>query len=808
MRVETDIQEALACTHCGQDMRKAVISDSEGVFCCSGCHAVHHLLKEHQVHKDDEKYNITGPQKPEYAYLNEEDVIENLTSHRTDTWTVVHFSIPNIHCSSCIYLLENIMRLHSGISSCRVNFLAKEASFTFDEEMLSLRELVELLEAIDYPPQLQYEQLDGAPAKKRDYSLFIKMGVAGFCFGNIMLLSFPDYIGTVERDYASIFGWIIIVFSLPVVFYSAWDYLKSASLSIRSGRLNIDVPVTLGILTLFFRSLYEIWSGTGTGYLDSLSGFVFFLLIGRWFQDITYSSMSFDRDYKSYFPIAVMKRKQGEWQSTAIRNIEVGDELLIRDGELIPADGEIISGRARIDYSFVTGEAEPIRKQIGDKVLAGGRQRAESIRLRVLEEVDQSYLTRLWDQDPFHMPRANRLQQLLDRIGKYFTWGIIIIAGLTLGYWWGQDLGMAFIAATAVLIIACPCALALSTPFTYGNVVRILGQKGMFLRNVQTVTQLQDITHIVFDKTGTLTDPERDQIEYKGRALNPSQREALAILALQSQHPMSRALHQVLPTVSGEESCTDFVEIPGKGTSGRVGAWSLRLGSAEFILGSDSPETGVWVEIDGVYYGYFAFQTALREGTKEIIDQLGSDYPLHVVSGDGEQDRKRLTALFPEGTELHFQQEPADKLDYIQQLQATGKRVLFIGDGLNDAGALRQADVGIVISHSSQQFSPSSDVILDETDWPSFARFLAYVKKSRTLLYLAFGFAALYNVIGLFFAVQGLLSPVVAAILMPLSSISIIFLGFVGSYSLAYFSCQNVGRQHNSEKVEKDHVKA
>jgi len=804
MQVETHLQEELACTHCGQDMRKAVISDSEGVFCCSGCHAVHHLLKEHQVHKDNDEFNITGPRKPDYAYLEEEAVIENLTSHRSTTWTVVLFSIPGIHCSSCIYLLENIMRLHNGISSCRVNFLAKEASFTFDEEMLSLRELVELLDAIDYPPELHYEQLDGTVAKKDDYSLFIKMGVAGFCFGNIMLLSFPDYIGTVERNYASIFGWIIFVFSLPVVFYSAWDYLKSASLSIRSGRLNIDVPVTLGILTLFFRSLYEIWSGSGTGYLDSLSGFVFFLLIGRWFQDITYSSMSFDRDYKSYFPIAVMKRKQGEWQSTAIRNIDIGDELLIRDGELIPADGELISGRARIDYSFVTGEAEPVRKEIGDKVLAGGRQRAESIRLRVLEEVDQSYLTRLWDQDPFHMPRANRLQQLLDRIGKYFTWGIIAIAVLTLAYWWRQDLGMAFIAATAVLIIACPCALALSTPFTYGNVVRILGQKGMFLRNIQTVTQLQDITHVVFDKTGTLTDPERDQVEYVGRPMTPSHREALAILAVQSHHPMSRALLQVLPTVPGEHSCTDFEELPGKGTSGRVGEWRLRLGSAKYILGSASSETGVWIEIDGEYYGYFAIQTALRGGTKEIIDSLAGDYPLHVLSGDGEQDRERLEAIFPVGTAYHFKQEPADKLDYIQHLQEKGDRVLFIGDGLNDAGALRQADVGIVISHSSQQFSPSSDVILDVRAWAPFARFLSYVKKSKTLLYLAFIFAALYNLIGLFFAVQGLLSPVVAAILMPLSSISIIFLGFVGSYFLAYFTFRKVGKQLILEKVEKD----
>lgn len=791
MARDTNIEMALSCTHCGREMRSPVFADDEGVFCCSGCHSVHYLLREHRVHKDEEIHNITGPSLPEYAYLEEEDVIKQLTSHRSGSWSVVHFSIPNIHCSSCIYLLENIMRLHSGITRCRVNFLSKEVSFTFDEEMLSLRELVELLVAIDYPPRLQYEQLEGNTEVIRDYSLLIKMGVAGFFFGNIMLLSFPDYIGSVDRGYAAIFGWINILFSLPVVFYSAWDYLKSASLSLRSGHLNIDVPVTLGILTLFIRSVYEITTGAGTGYLDSLTGFVFFLLIGRWFQNITYDSISFDRDYKSYFPISIMKRIDNQWQSTGIQNIELGDELLIRDGELIPADGEVLSGRARIDYSFVTGEADPVRKEVGDEVLAGGRQREDSIRIRVLEKIDQSYLTKLWDQDPFHIPKSNRLQKLMDQIGKYFTWGIVILASGTLLFWLGRDYSLAFIAATAVLIIACPCALALSTPFTYGNVVRILRRKGMFLRNIQTVSQLQDVKDIVFDKTGTLTDPEEDIVQYHGRPLTEKQKVSLSAVVLQSQHPMSRALRKTLPCNNNDINCEYFEEYPGQGIKGHVDSREIRLGSADFILGEDACETGVWVEIDGQYQGYFSFQTAIRQGTREIVDRLHSNHTLHILSGDGEHDRERLEEVFPANTPMHFQQSPGDKLAYIQGLQASRGRVLFIGDGLNDAGALRQADVGIVVSHSSQQFSPSSDVILDSSCWSSFSKYFEFIRNSKHLLYIAFIFAGLYNLIGLFFAVQGLLSPVVAAVLMPLSSISIILLGFAGSYGFSYFYFRN-----------------
>ncbi len=780
------VEEQRECTHCGQSCIDETIVDGDDFFCCSGCFSVHRLLEEHETHKREENYNIEGPVLEDYAYLEEEDVIEALTSHREGRWAVVDFYIPNIHCSSCIYLLENIMRLHSGITSCRVDFLEKQATFTYDEEVISLRQLVELLIAIDYPPRLQYEQLESKDRPTWDKSLLLKMGVAGFCFGNIMLLSFPDYIGHVESNYAYWFGWISIVFAIPVVFYSAWDYLKSATLSLRSGRLNIDVPVTLGIMTLLLRSIYEIVSGMGAGYLDSLSGFVFFLLIGRWFQNITYRSMSFDRDYKSYFPIAVMKAQGSGWLSTSIRNVSIGDRLLIRPGELIPADGRLLRGEGRIDYSFVTGEAQAIRKGLEEKILAGGRQRGDSIEMEVTEKVDQSYLTRLWDQDPFHIPRQNRLQVLLDQIGKYFTLGILLIAGLTLFYWWPRDLTVGIMSATAVLIIACPCAIALATPFTYGNIVRILGRRGLFLRNVQTLTQLQDITQVVFDKTGTLTDPESRQIDYQGQKLSHAQQQALALLTLQSSHPMSRSLHQHLPEARKDMDCKDFQEIPGSGLIGRCGDFELKIGSAKYVLGATAQESGVWVEIDGKYQGVYRFQPTLRPGTKETIEALAKKYPLRILSGDGPQERSRMERIFPAAATFHFHQSPADKLQHIRALQDSGEKVLFIGDGLNDAGALRQADVGVVISDSAQQFSPSSDAILDAKQWAGFSQFLGFVMQSRKLLYGAFVFAALYNTIGLFFAVQGLLSPVVAAILMPLSSISVIVLGFLGAYLMAY----------------------
>lgn len=250
---------------------------------------------------------------------------------------------------------------------------------------------------------------------------------------------------------------------------------------------SIDLPIALGLTAMLIRSTYEIISGAGPGYFDSMSGLVFFLLIGKFFQSLTYRSMSFERDYKSYFPVAVTVRRKGEESYIPISQLNEGDKIVIHSEELLPADSILLNGTANIDYSFVTGESVPVPKQIGELIYAGGKQKGSSIELQVKKTVEQSYLTQLWNHESFQKPEQQHISLLADTISKYFTIAIILIAALTGVYWLRTDVHRALMSCTAILIIACPCALAITVPFTFGSVMRILGRNNFFLRNAAAV---------------------------------------------------------------------------------------------------------------------------------------------------------------------------------------------------------------------------------------------------------------------------------------------------------------------------------
>ena len=472
-----------SCYHCGNDCDINPIYKDDKLFCCNGCKTVYEILSDNDLacYYDFEQTPGKIPEeiKGKYNYLNDEKIVEKLYDFVDNEISVITFYIPHIHCSSCIWVLENLDRLNKSIISSQVNFPKKEVRITFNNSKIQLKQVVELLSSIGYEPFISLD--DTVNKGKIDRSLIYKVGVAGFAFGNIMLLSFPEYFQSNEfwlERYKPLFRVIIFIMSLPVVFYAATDYFVSAYKGLRHKILNIDVPIVLGIIVLFLRSTFEIAFDVGQGYFDSLSGFVFFLLLGKLFQQQTYSFLSFERDYKSYFPIAVTKiDKNKNEKSVSVYDIKEGDRLLIRNNELIPVDGILISGFGQIDYSFVTGESMPVSKESGDKLFAGGKQLSGAIEMEVLQTVSQSYLTQLWSNDIFKKESSYGIKNLTDSISKRFTIIVLLIAFVAGIYWYFIDVGMVANVVTAVLIIACPCALALSAPFALGNMLRILGKQ-------------------------------------------------------------------------------------------------------------------------------------------------------------------------------------------------------------------------------------------------------------------------------------------------------------------------------------------
>lgn len=715
--------------------------------------------------------------KNKFAFLDDAAIIQKLVHFKNELQTHVTFYLPQMHCSSCLWLLEHLHQLEPGIISAKVNFPRKEVTVIFNHQQASLRKVAELLTAIGYEPYISLQDMKGKkPGVNK--SMIYQLGVAGFCFANIMLMSFPEYLGleAAEKNLQGIFRTLNFVLSLPVLLYSAQPFYITAWRGLQHRFLNIDAPIALAIIMTFVRSAYEVISGTGAGYFDSMTGIVFFMLVGRILQDKTYQQLSFERDYTAYFPVAVTVLKDNKEIPTALPDIKHGDTLLIHHEELIPADGIITKGKAFIDYSFVTGESLPVRKEMGEIVYAGGKQTAGTVELLVIKEVAQSYLTRLWSRNEFKKEEQPASDSFVHALSRYFTYIVFLLAITGAAYWWFTDTSKSWHVVTTVLIVACPCALLLSNTFTNGNILRILGRNRFYLRNATTIETIAAIDHIVFDKTGTLTSTRQQDVQYTGDPLTTQQLKQVAALTQQSNHPLSKALTEFIG--KSKLGVTNFKEWHGQGLTGWVNNDKLLLGNALFAGVPDTGATCVHVVINNDYKGYYAVTNHYRQYIPALLKQLNTTYPLSIISGDNETEATRLQQLAGNKSILLFHQSPEDKLQYVQQLQQHGRRVMMIGDGLNDAGALKQSDAGIALTEHTNNFTPSSDGILEADNLQHLPRFIKLCRINKQIVLASFIVSIIYNIIGLYFALQGVLSPLVAAILMPASSLTILLVTF------------------------------
>ena len=785
-------QQALHCYHCGELCPNEKIHLEEKHFCCEGCKMVYQILNQSDL---CEYYNLNDNpgqsqkvpfRKDKFAFLDDEKIRQQLISFTSDAETHVVFYLPQMHCSSCLYLLENLYRINKGVISSKVNFTRKEVTIVFANKDTTLRKVAETLTQIGYEPYISLNDLK----EKRpglDKSMVYQIGVAGFAFGNIMLMSFPEYLGidSTEAGLLQLFRWANFVLALPVLLYSALPFYESSWKSLKHKYLNIDTPIALAIIITFIRSAHEVINGTGGGYFDSMTGIVFFMLAGRILQDKTYRQLSFERDYTSYFPIAITVIKDEVEIPTALPDIKTGQTLLIHNQELIPADGILTKGKAFIDYSFVTGESLPVLKQMGEIVYAGGKQTEGNIEILVVKEVAQSYLTKLWNRDEFKAKEQKEKYSFVQLLSQYFTYIVFTIAAITTLYWALTDSSRIWPAVTSIFIIACPCALLLSNTFTNGNILTILAKNQLFLRNAQTIEEIADIDHIVFDKTGTLTNASEQDIHFEGTSLSANELRMCVALAANSTHPLSKALYEKYPA-DKSISVSSFTEITGKGIEGIVDNKQIKLGSYAFVLNekeASSQGTKVFLSINNELKGCFVFSNHYRAEIPALLSSLKKDYKLSVLSGDNTAERDRLQQMAGAGVTLLFDQKPEDKLQYIQYLQQKGMKVMMIGDGLNDAGALKQSNVGVALTEQTNNFTPSSDAIISASAFKLLTKFFSICRANRKIVIASFILSIVYNIIGLYYAVQGNLSPIIAAILMPSSSLSILLLTY-GSSSL------------------------
>lgn len=797
MASEKIVDTKIVCYHCGDICKDKSIVINEKYFCCSGCKTVYEILNQNELctyynFENNPGISPKNIESKKFEYLDDQLTINKLLDFSDDKISKITFFIPQMHCSSCIWLLENLFKLNPAIINSTVNFVRKELTIKFLHEKVSLKEVVILISSIGYEPQINLDTAEKKISVKSNKNLYYKIGVAGFCFGNIMLFSFPEYFSITVSDnlLKTFFGYLNLLLSLPVFFYSASDYFVSAYKGLRKKIINIDVPLSLGILVLFIRSVFELLILNQAGYFDSLAGLVFFLLIGKILQEKTYDALNFERDYKAYFPLSVTIKQNEVEKSIPVNTLMIGNRIIIRQNEIIPADSILINGNGLIDYSFVTGESHPVHKVSGEMIYAGGRQKSGLIELEVIKEVSQSYLTQLWNNDTFNKKSASQFTNFSNTVSKYFTIVVLLVATIAAAFWYQASTSIAINVFTSVLIVACPCALALSTPFTLGNAMRIFGRNRFYLKNSSVVEKLAKINSIVFDKTGTITESGKSDIIYSGKVLNQTEQKCIKSLVRSSTHPLSKKIFDSI----GETEffpVTKFNEPTGKGIEGVIYGYHIKIGSAEFVEYTiteqemDNIKTKVYVSFNSEVVGNFTIANSYRSGIKKVVKDLSSKYNLALLSGDNAGEKENLLNIFDNESQFHFKQSPEDKLNFIKRLQSQNQKVLMIGDGLNDAGALSQSDVGISVTDDISNFTPACDAILDSSQLKNIPTYLKFAKSSLKIIHLNFLISFFYNFVGLSFAVQGMLSPLIAAVLMPLSSISVVLIATLATNLIA-----------------------
>jgi P-type Cu+ transporter len=783
----TEQTRANQCFHCGEPVGKTGFAYEAKAFCCQGCMTVFQLLTENGL---DDFYTIsdaagvriaTPVGSGRFDYLDDATVRVKLVDYSDEKITKITLRAPAIHCIACVWLLENLFRLKPGIAESRVRFLQKEVAITFDTARVKLSEAVTLLSSLGYEPELKLSDLDKKKTGPITRRLWMQIGFAGFAFGNIMLMSLSSYFGLDAFQagrFKPLFGYVSLVLVLPVVFYSASDYWKTSWRSVQQRAISLDIPIAVGIVALFAQSAFEVISGQGEGYCDSLAGLLFFLLSGKLFQQKIFDRLAFDRDYKSFFPLSVTRRNDERDEQCSLSQLRVGDRVVLRNGELIPADAKLVAGSAVVDYGFVTGESAPIEKNIGEHLFAGGRQVGGAIEIETVKAVSQSYLASLWNQQPFQKGNDKSVETLTNQYSKRFTKLVFAIA-LAAGVFWSfTSAAKALNAFTAVLIVACPCALALAAPFALGTAQRLLARRNIYLKNVGVLETLAHIDHIVFDKTGTLTAAGAGEVRFCGATLTTPEQRYIRALTQDSTHPYATRICETLCS-SGAETVRSFSEITGCGITGTIDGTRIRMGSALWLAQNgisvpknDVSGSHVHVAIGDIYRGAFVLTSAIRPEVGQMIQ--GIDCQVSLLSGDNAKERQLFETIFGDSRPMWFNQTPHEKLAYISRLQKCGRKVMMVGDGLNDAGALKQSDVGVAVVENVNAFSPASDIIVSGNVVPQLDKVLRYAKNCVRIVRWSFVISGLYNVIGLAIAAQAQLSPVVCAILMPLSSLTVV----------------------------------
>ncbi|MFQ5633949.1 MAG: heavy metal translocating P-type ATPase [Gammaproteobacteria bacterium] len=798
------------CFHCGASVAPGggsvlVIAGCERRLCGDACRRVAALIAERGLERF---YRFRdGPTVPATSHDQVDDrwvgydrasLQREFVTNRADGMRSAHLLLQGVRCAACAWLIDSAMCAVPGVQSVTVDPVTTRAELTWNPAVVPLSRLLAQLARLGYTP-LPYteDEADRIAVEERRAGLK-RLIVAGLGMMQVVSFAVAMYAGAFQnmdpaiREFLRL---VSLVVATPVVFYAGWPFFLRAWTCVRERALGMDVPVSLAIGFAYVASVWNTFLGAGEVYFDSATMFVFFLTGARYLEMTgRHRALSLTGSLARHLPRTATRITDGRSEEVGIMELRAGDRLLVQPGKAIPADGLLLSTRARLDESILTGESSPVSRLAGDAVVAGSLNltRAAEIEVRrVGAETVMAQIGRLVIDAREQRPR---LVELADRVASWFVAGVLCVATLVGLFWWQAAPEKMFEIVLAVLVVTCPCALALATPAVFTVVTSRLARRGFMIRRAGAVQSLSQVQHIVFDKTGTLTlhDSIAPGIVSHGRMSPDRAMDIAAALEACSEHPLARAFPA--PAVAG--TATNVRAEPGAGLEGRIGDHAYRIGTLEFVAGISAEqwragsdperEARIYLGDEVGLIAEFDVAERIRPGARDAMQALAAlGVDVAIASGDREQAVESLATRLGIRTSL-ARLKPADKLRYVRGLQQQRRKVAMIGDGINDSPVLAGADVSVAMGSGTSLAQYSADCVLMAQTLDPLIEAVTVSRRAMRVVRQNVTWAIFYNLVALPLAASGVLSPWMAA------------LGMSGSSLLVTMNALRLGRRHPS----------
>jgi Cu2+-exporting ATPase len=691
--------------------------------------------------------------------------------------------LEGIRCAACIWLSEQTLARLPGVVSAQVNYATRRARVRWRAGEIPLSRILAAIAAIGYRAFPFEPGRADAMHRREQRAAFWRLFVAGFGMMQVMMYAVPVYLaeaGTMTEDIEQLMRWASLVLTLPVVLYSSAPFFQGARRDLRAGRLGMDVPVALGIAVAFAASVWATVAGTGEVYYDSVTMFVFLLLGGRYLELRARQRAGAALDHLMRLAPEVCNRVVDPDALTAERvavaTLVAGDRVLVKPGETVPADGVIESGEGALNESLLTGESLPVRRGRGDDVVGGAINVGDPLVVRVTRVGGDTVLSGIVRLVERATLEKQRIVELADRYAHWFVLAVLAIAVVAAAGWAAFEPGRALWIAVSVLVVTCPCALSLATPVALTAATGELAQRGFVVTRGHAIETLARATDFVFDKTGTLTEGELHVRDIElGGALDES--ECLAIAAALergSEHPIARAILARAGASVRLFAVADVVAAPGAGIEALVQGVRYRIGTPAFCGVEEGGSSDVVLAASDGLLARFTLQDRVRDDAMALIGSLtAAGRHVHLLSGDAPgvvdavadglgMERRRARA------------SPEAKQAYLRELQREGRVVAMVGDGINDAPVLAQADVSVAMASGAHLAQARADAVLVSNRLSDLAEAILLSRKAIRIVRQNLLWATLYNAVAIPAAVAGFVTPWIAGIGMSGSSLAVV----------------------------------